>query len=173
MAITLYDISVASYLQTVAAVGGFLEKASPSAARKASTRKRSSRAASSPDMKPFRFQIQQVAMHSIGAIDSLKAGVRRPPGERPMHDYAGLQTLIKEADEALRELTPGEIDALEGTEVVLEMGETKRVFTATGFILSFSLPNFHFHATTAYDLLRGKGVPLGKRDYMGALRLKA
>ena len=61
----------------------------------------------------------------------------------------------------------------EGNEVVLETGETKRVFTAEGFILSFALPNFHFHATTAYDILRGKGVPLGKRDYMGALRLKA
>jgi hypothetical protein len=46
-------------------------------------------------------------------------------------------------------------------------------FTAEGFLLSFSLPNLHFHATTAYDILRTKGVPLGKRDYMGPLRLKA
>ena len=41
-----------------------------------------------------------------------------------------------------------------------------------GFLQSFSLPNFYFHAATAYDILRSKGVPLGKRDFMGPLRLK-
>jgi hypothetical protein len=45
-------------------------------------------------------------------------------------------------------------------------------FTAVGFLLSFSLPNFYFHSTTAYDILRSKGAPLGKRDFMGALRMK-
>jgi hypothetical protein len=52
-------------------------------------------------------------------------------------------------------------------------GRDDRVFTAEGFVLSFSLPNFHFHATTAYDILRHRGVPLSKLDFMGALRLKA
>ncbi len=173
MAISLYDISVASYLQTVAAVGGFLEKGLAFCREKNIDPEEIVESRIIADMKPFRFQIQQVAMHSIGAIELIKAGVRRPPGERPQHDYAGLQTLIKEADAALRKVTPAEIDKLEGAEVVLETGESKRVFAAEGFILSFSLPNFHFHATTAYDILRGKGVPLGKRDYMGALRLKA
>ena len=115
MAISLYDISVASYLQTVAAVGGFLEKGLAFCREKNIDPEEIVESRIFPDMKPFRFQIQQVAMHSIGAIESLKAGVRRPPGERPMHDYAGLQTLIKEADAALRKLTPAEIDKLEGT----------------------------------------------------------
>ncbi len=47
----------------------------------------------------------------------------------------------------------------------------KLPFKAEGFLLSFSLPNFHFHATTAYDILRMKGVPLGKRDYLGKMRI--
>ena len=46
-------------------------------------------------------------------------------------------------------------------------------FVAENFIMSFSLPNFYFHAATAYDILRNKGVPLGKRDFMGPLRMKA
>jgi uncharacterized protein len=46
-------------------------------------------------------------------------------------------------------------------------------FTAEGFLLSFSLPNFYFHATTAYAILRMKGVPIGKRDYIGQMRLKS
>ena len=45
-------------------------------------------------------------------------------------------------------------------------------FTVENFLLSFSTPNLHFHASTAYGILRAKGAPLGKRDYMGALRLK-
>jgi hypothetical protein len=45
-------------------------------------------------------------------------------------------------------------------------------FTAQEFLMSFSLPNFYFHAATAYDILRFKGVPLGKRDFLGRLRLK-
>ena len=57
-------------------------------------------------------------------------------------------------------------------EVLFQFGEMKMPFTAEGFLLSFSIPNLHFHATTAYDILRMKGVPLGKRDYMGQPRLK-
>jgi hypothetical protein len=48
----------------------------------------------------------------------------------------------------------------------------KLPFTGGDFLLSFSIPNFHFHATTAYDILRTQGVPIGKRDYMGPLRMK-
>ena len=49
------------------------------------------------------------------------------------------------------------------------MGSTKIPFTAQNFALSFSLPNFYFHATTAYDILRMKGVKLGKMDFLGAM----
>ena len=49
----------------------------------------------------------------------------------------------------------------------------KLPFTAEGFLMSFSLPNFYFHATTAYDILRTNGVPLGKRDFMGRLKMKS
>jgi hypothetical protein len=53
-----------------------------------------------------------------------------------------------------------------------EMGEMRMPFTSEDFLLSFSQPNFYFHATTAYDILRWKGVKLGKRDFMGRPRLK-
>ncbi len=52
------------------------------------------------------------------------------------------------------------------------IGDQRMKFTAENFLLSFSLPNFYFHATTAYDILRAQGVPIGKRDYMGQPRLK-
>ena len=56
--------------------------------------------------------------------------------------------------------------------MVFQLRDRQIPFTAENFVLSFSLPNFYFHATTAYDILRTKGVPLGKRDFLGHLRLK-
>jgi len=56
--------------------------------------------------------------------------------------------------------------------MVFKVRDREVPFTAESFVLSFSLPNFYFHATTAYDILRTKGVPLGKRDVLGQLRLK-
>ncbi|MEI7573882.1 MAG: DUF1993 family protein, partial [Phenylobacterium sp.] len=63
--------------------------------------------------------------------------------------------------------------ALEGREVIFRIGQSQIPFTAEGFLMSFSLPNLHFHAATAYDILRQKGAPLGKRDYLGAMKIKA
>jgi hypothetical protein len=56
--------------------------------------------------------------------------------------------------------------------MIFKMRELKLPFTTENFILSFSLPNFYFHATTAYDILRVKGAGLGKRDFMGQMRMK-
>ena len=56
--------------------------------------------------------------------------------------------------------------------MIFEFRDLRLKFSAEGFLLSFSLPNFYFHATTAYDILRSKGVGVGKRNYLGTLRLK-
>lgn len=123
-------------------------------------------------MHPFRFQIQQVVLHSVGAVEAIKTGSFQRPGERLRHDYPALQALVIAARDTLKKLKPEEINSREGAEVVQETRDSKRLFTAEAFVLSFSLPNFYFHATTAYDILRMKGVPVGKRDFMGTLRLK-
>jgi len=56
--------------------------------------------------------------------------------------------------------------------VIFKLGPNSMPFVAEDFILTFSLPNFYFHATTAYDILRSKGVPLGKKDFLGRMRMK-
>ena len=68
--------------------------------------------------------------------------------------------------------TPEAVNALGGKDVIFALGDRKSPFVAEGFLMSFSLPNFHFQATTAYDILRTNGVPLGKRDFMGRLNMK-
>ncbi|HEV2677493.1 MAG TPA: DUF1993 domain-containing protein [Aliidongia sp.] len=172
MAISLYDGSVTSYLQILDAVQGYLDKGLTHCQVNDIDPTEIVESRIFPDMLPFRFQVQSVAFHSLGAIEAIKSGVVGMPGPRPAHDYAGLQGLIADAREALRRVTPEEIEAREGADVVFEARGLRRVFTAEGFLTSFSLPNFHFHATTAYNILRSKGVPVGKFDYVGALRLK-
>ena len=81
--------------------------------------------------------------------------------------------LVDDTLQGLQRLSPDEVNALAGREVVFRFRDRQIPFTAENFVLSFSLPNFYFHATTAYDLLRAKGVPLAKRDFLGQLRIKS
>ncbi len=173
MAISFYDTSVANYLQTVGAMRGVLEKGLKHFTEKGIDPESVVDARLAPDMLPFSFQIHSVAHHSLGALDGMKKGVFLPPGEKPKHSYADLQRVIADTHTALGKLDKGEVDAIEKNDVVFEIRGMKMPFTATGFLLSFSLPNFYFHASTAYDILRHNGVPLGKRDFMGPMRMKS
>jgi hypothetical protein len=172
MAISLYDLSVASFLQTLGGVAGFLQRGLDHSRDNNTDPSEIVETRLYGDMLPFRFQIVSVAHHSLGAIEGVQRGQFAPPGETPPHDYAALQKLVADARDGLLGLTPDEVNALEGREVVFQIRDFKMPFTAEKFLMSFSLPNFYFHATTAYDILRSKGVPLGKRDYMGQLRMK-
>ena len=171
MAISLYEASVTSYLQILAAASNVLDKGLLHCREHQLDPETLVETRLHDDMRPFRFQIHSLAFHSLGALESIRIGTFQAPPEQPAHDYAGLQALLVETREALHKLTPEEINAYEGKDLIFK-GSSVRTFTAEGFLLSFSLPNFYFHATTAYDILRWKGVPVGKRDYIGAPRVK-
>jgi uncharacterized protein len=173
MALSLYDASVANYLQTLGAVSGFLDRALAHFREHNIDPEKIFEARLAADMQPFRFQIISVAQHSRGAIEGVQQGVFLPPSAKTPYDFAGLQGLVAEAREVLSGLTPGAVNALGGRDVVFQLGERKLPFTAEGFLMSFSLPNFYFHAATAYDILRTNGVPLGKRDFMGRMKMKS
>jgi hypothetical protein len=173
MTVSLYDMTVTAFLQTLGGVSGFLDR----------SLRHFKEAGVDPDgvvetrligdMLPFRFQVQSVVHHSKGAIDGVRDGRFGPPSGLAQLDYAGLQALVAQARSDLQALTREEVDGLAGREVIFQVGENRLPFTAEGFLGSFSLPNFYFHATTAYDILRMKGAPLGKRDFLGQLRLKS
>src|SRR3954471_7373330 len=171
MAVTLYDSSVGCFLQTLGAVEGFLAQGLAHCKEKNIDANEIVETRLFPDMLPFRFQVVAVAHHSAGAIAGAKAGQFGPPAGPSTTDYAGLQKLVADARQSLEQLKPDEVNALEGKDVMFSVRDIKMPFKAEGFLMSFSLPNFHFHATTAYDILRSKGVPLGKRDYMGKMKL--
>jgi uncharacterized protein len=65
-----------------------------------------------------------------------------------------------------------ELDGYVGRDMAFVMGERRMDFTAEDFLMSFTMPNFYFHATAAYAILRSKGIKLGKLDFMGRPRLK-
>jgi hypothetical protein len=173
MAISLFDLTVPTYLQTLGGASGFLDRGLSHFQDNNIDPDEILEARLFADMLPFKFQIWSVAHHSRGALEGLKAGVFGPPPPMGELTYTGLQQVIADAREALAAMTPEAVNALEGGDMAFQMRDVKVPFTAENFILSFSLPNFHFHAATAYDILRMKGVPLGKRDYLGQMRMKA
>jgi hypothetical protein len=173
MAFSLYDATVANYLQILGAVGGFLDKSLAHFKEQSIDPAEVVEARLAPDMWPFRAQIVSVAHHSRGALAAARDGVFVPPHTKAELDYAALRALIAEARDEISALTPEAVNALIGRDVTFKVGDRAVPFTAEGFLMSFSLPNFFFHATTAYAILRHKGAPLGKRDFMGRLKLKS
>jgi uncharacterized protein len=173
MALSFYDVSVATYLQILGSSSRFLAKGREHLEKNGVDLHEVVETRLYPDMLPFRFQIVSVAHHSLGAIRGIESGVFTPPPAAPDLDYAALEKLVADARSSLEQYTREAIEALENKDVQFKLGERGMPFVARDFVLSFSLPNFYFHATTAYDLLRMKGVPLGKRDFMGIPRIKS
>ena len=163
MTISLHEAVVPGFLQTLGAVSGLLDKAEAEGPEILSARL-------APDMHDFAYQVKSCAVHSFGAIE----GVRRggfSPDDNDVRDFAGLRARLEEARRGLEAIAPEELDGLADGEVMFSMGDRFRVpFTAARFLLSFSTPNLHFHATTAYALLRARGVAIGKTDYLGRVR---
>ena len=124
------------------------------------------------DMAPFSFQVFSIVHHSVGALNALKSGEFGPPNMPENLDFAALHSLLEEAVNDLKNFSANEVDACSEQEVLFKMGSIEWPFSSENFILSFSLPNFYFHVTTMYDMLRMRGVPVGKLDFIGKMQLK-
>jgi len=172
MATSLYDLSVPTFLQTVKAIGGFLDLAVKHCADARTDPDGFVRARLFDDMAPFHFQIEAAWHHSVWGLEAVKTGVFAPPALVGPVPFAELQAMIGKAKTALEAFTPDEVNSWSGRDLNLQIGPRNLAFTSETLILSFSLPNFYFHAVTAYDILRTRGVPLGKRDYEGRLRTR-
>jgi hypothetical protein len=170
MAISLYDATVPSFLQILASLRGVLDKGLAHARETGVDPDSLVEARLVEDMFPLTFQVQRVADHSAGALRDVRQGAFTFP-KKEAYDYAGLQKLLADAETGVRGWTREAVDDLEERQVVFDTGHSPAsTFVGGAFLLSFSLPNFYFHAVTAYDILRAKGAPVGKRDYLGSLR---
>ena len=173
MPFSLYDATVPTFQQTLGAMQGLLTKVEAFSAEAKRPVDDLLQARLTDDMLPFTYQIKATTTHSVAALESIHKGVFTPDRTPWPETIEGLRDALAKASETLSSMTADDINGLVGRDMRFKMGEMVLPFTAEGFLMSFSLPNFFFHATTAYDILRMKGVALGKPDYLGRPRLKA
>ncbi|HZO23650.1 MAG TPA: DUF1993 domain-containing protein [Steroidobacteraceae bacterium] len=172
MSFSLYEATIPSYRQVLGAIGGLLVKAEAFCSEKSLPPQELIEARLAPDMYPFAYQVKSTAVHSLGAIEGVRKGVFSPDVTTPPPTFAALKARIEETITALEAVTPGEMEGFIGRDMAFVHGDFRIEFTAENFLLSFSQANFYFHAATTYDILRWKGVPIGKRDFMGRVRKK-
>ena len=172
MAISLYEATVERFLQNLEGAAGVLAKGREHFTAAGVDLNDIAQHRFWEDMQPLSFQIVSVGHHSLGAIEGVKKGLFGPPS-RDLKTYDEMEAIIANARAALAALSPADVEAMAAKPLLFKAGEREMKFEGAGFLLSFSLPNFYFHAATAYDILRSKGVPLGKRDYMGKPRFAA
>lgn len=170
MSVSFYDLTIGSYVQILEGLVGVLQKGADHFGANGIDPAEIVETRLIADMANLHFQVTSATHHSLGAVGALESGEFGPP-KYPACGYAELQAMTRQTLDALKAKTRAEIDALAGGKVVFKLGGAEIPFTAQNFALSFSLPNFYFHATTAYDILRMKGVPLGKRDFLGAMKV--
>jgi hypothetical protein len=171
MPLSFYDTSISTYLQILGGMSRVLEKGRDYASDGKLDLGDLVGFRLREDMEPFSFQVISVWHHSLGSIKGMKAGLFEPPPRMSDLSYDKLEGLVTEAAQGLEAESREDIEGLAEKPMVFRVGGREMPFTTTNFLLSFSLPNFFFHATTTYDVLRMHGVPLGKMDYLGPLRV--
>lgn len=171
MSISLYDATVLTFLQTLGSIERVLTRAAEHCPQHGLSLDELVELRLYPDMLPFRFQVMSTINHSVNAIAGVRAGAFSP-SRGYNQDFPAMQAAVSEAVATLSKISAEEVNSFEGRDMRFEIGDTKLPFTAEDFLLSFSVPNFYFHASMTYGILRSKGVPLGKRDFLGRLRLK-
>ena len=172
MTFSLYAATIPSCRQVLAAMAGLLVKAESFCTDKGTSPQDIIQARFAPDMQPFAYQIKSTVVHSVGAVEGVRKGAFSPDLTPPPQTFAALGQSLSEGIAALDAVDASEIDGFMGRDMRFVFGDRKIDYSAENFLLSFSQPNFYFHATTAYDLLRWKGVPLGKRDFLGRTRAR-
>ena len=171
MSIPFYDASVGAYQQVLGSVASILDKGAAFASESDTNLDEIVATRLRDDMMPFHFQIVSVCHHSWGALQGMRDGRFSPPSFDLDKDYQGLQALVGEAREGVASISESAAADLADKSMVFAIGDREMPFTNQNFLLSFSLPNFYFHATTTYDILRMLGAPLGKMDFMGQMKI--
>jgi hypothetical protein len=119
-----------------------------------------------PDMFDFTRQVQVGTDFARAAVARLQ-GRPPEPDKTEDHSFADLSARVDRALAELREVTPAQIDGSEERAIAMRLGGKDVELTGQQYLLGFLLPNFYFHLTTAYAILRHNGVEIGKRDFLG------
>ena len=165
MPLSLYDISIPTYRRGLQNLASFLDKAEAHAATGGGDLKTFTEARLAPDMHPFTRQVQ-LASDAAKSGAARLAGVEAPSMPDTETTFPELKERIAKTVAFLDTIGKDQVDARHAATIELPFPGRTLTFTAPDFLMQFSLANFLFHVTTAYALLRAKGVPLGKMDFL-------
>lgn len=166
MATELYDLTVPPFTRGLRALNGLLDKAVAHAEATGVDPESYLSLRIIDDMNPFVKQVQ-TACDSPKLCLARLSGIAAPVNDDSEATIAELKARIASTLDYLASIPREAVDGQEQKEVVLTFPGGEMKFLGQPYVTGFAIPNFYFHLTTAYDLLRGAGVPIGKRDYMG------
>jgi uncharacterized protein len=169
MSVSLYDVSIPVFTLSLNNLVAILDKAASHAADKKVDPKVLAGARLIIDMLPLSSQIQIACDAAKGAAARL-AGIEVPKHEDTEATLAELKARVAKTLDFIKTIKPEQLQGAETREIVMQLPKTTLKFTGINYLTNFALPNFFFHVTTAYALLRKNGVDLGKRDFLGPIQ---
>lgn len=166
MPVSLYDVTIPAFLRGFRNMSKHLDKAKEYADTNGLPYEDLLTARLYPDMLPLTGQVQR-ASDTAKFVPARVAGFTAPSMPDTEQSFDELQARIAATVDYLKTIPGDAFDGREQTEVVLKFGQQSFPFAARDYVSVFALPNFYFHITTAYGILRHKGVSLGKLDFIG------
>ena len=172
MPFTLYDAFVPNCQQILGGMTGVIDKAEAHVAESGIEASELYEAKLAETMWNLPWHVRAVWMHSAYSLSQIPGGEFTPDFSDLPEDFTAMRAMIEDAQASLAKITVADIEAMADVTVGFVLGGKRLMeFKGQDFLLSFNQSNFYFHATTFYDLLRMKGVPLGKRDFLGTPRI--
>ena len=168
MSISVYDQSIARMIHMLKNLDNIVSKAETYAEERNIEPSALLRARLFPTMYDFIFQVQVATDLSKGCAARL-SGTEIPKWEDDEDTFADVHERIKKALDFLGNIKPEQLEGSESKALVVQLGSHTVNFTGQSYLLGFVLPNFYFHLTTAYNLMRHNGLDLGKRDFVGEI----
>ena len=166
MSLSMYQASIPALIRGLDNLAAILGKAAAHAEAKKIAPEVFLGARLAPDMLPLTRQVQIVSDTAKGCAARL-AGIAVPSYADTEASFPELQERIAKTVTFLKGIAPAQVDGSEERPVVLKAHDQEIHFTGQAYLLGFVLPNFYFHLTTAYGILRHNGVDIGKKDYLG------
>ena len=167
MAISMYSASVPVFLQLLGGLKTVLQKAEAHATEQKWDPAVVLNLRLFPDMFPLERQVRQVCNHALSA--ARVAGATLPTFPDADSSWAEMQSRLDKTIDCLKSLSPTQLDGKEDTSITIPVGGNPREFKAQNYVFHFAMLQVGFHTTTAYNLIRSVGVPIGKRDYLGPM----
>ena len=166
MTISMYQASVPRFVNILGNLSNILDKAQAHVDAKKLDPVTLTTYRLFPDMLPMTAQVQIACDGAKGVVARL-AGVEAPVHEDNEKTLAELKDRIAKTITFLQTVKPEQIDGTEEKEIVIKRGDKETRFDGLSFLLGRAIPNFYFHVTTTYNILRHNGVEIGKSDYLG------